>query len=448
MRLAQFVLNTILFLFLVMQVAVADTSAFKMGMNYKEVKALHEQRLQMGQSRAQQLDDFRSIVRVSRYGDRGLERIFKNFEGKHSIDTTIPGVSHSFTLLTSGSQSQTKGYRRELLYAVAFHNDPRFELVEMNRIVKRDWGNTDKDMVVRHKATGLYARIEVKDVSLSSQSSNIEDLKKQINKMAKEGRLTGQSQYWVNRREVHPEIQRYATSKGINVYGNVSTGTSQKNGLMSSKDFMDDVDKSIFKSDRNRSVFGAGQLANGVWMLVESIPNTFEDIQTVLNPETRTTQDWMRLGSNSTSTLAGSALILSGTLRSASRYASEQLQARSYALSNNAGRAAATFIVADEAFLIWRYREGDVSSSEFWTSQWLLSASMTGSYGGALLGRSIGTYIPLPGTGTLGSLIGSFTGSYLGRVIGKTWVDDYYEMKFGTIDKEFGDYVKKQYNVL
>lgn len=447
MRLARFVLNAILLLVLVMQAAVADTSAFKMGMKYQELKALHEQRLQMGQSRQQQLEDFRSIVRVSRYGDRGLERIFKNFDGKYAIDPTIPGVRHSVTLLASGSQSQSKGYVRELLYATAFHNDPRFELVEMNRIVKRDWGNTDKDLVVRHKTTDRYARIEVKDVSLTSQSNNIEDLKKQINKMAMEGRLTGQSQYWVNRRDVLPEIRRYASSKGINVYGNVSMGITPKNGLMSSKTFMDNVDKSISRSDRNRSVLAAGQLANGAWMLAESIPNTFEDIQAVLNPEARTTQDWMHLGSDLTADLAGSTMLLSGTLKSASRYASESLQGRSYSMSKNADRFAVAFIAADEAFLIWRYREGDVSSREFWTTQWLLGASMTGGYGGALLGRMIGTSVPLPSAGSIGSLLGGFTGNYFGRVIGKAWVNDYYDMKFGAIDKKFGEAVYKHYKV-
>lgn len=73
---------------------------------------------------------------------------------------------------------------------------------------------------------------------------------------------------------------------------------------------------------------------------------------------------------------------------------------------------------------------------------------MVGGYGGAYLGRTIGFYIPLPLAGTVVSYLGGLSGNYLGQVIARSWMNDCYEMKFGAIDKEFGDYVYKRYNVL
>lgn len=78
-----------------------------------------------------------------------------------------------------------KGYRRELLYAVELHNDPRYMLLSMNEPLKRKWGNTDADLMVRHQATGLAGRVEVKDYSRRSQYTNLRDLKIQIDKMAR-----------------------------------------------------------------------------------------------------------------------------------------------------------------------------------------------------------------------------------------------------------------------
>jgi len=240
-----------------------DTSRLYTGISYQEGRTWHEQFLRGEPTKAERLEAMRSVVRTSRFGERGLRRIFRDFSGRHSIDPRIPGVEQSVLLQLSASTSQTKGYRRELLYASAFHNDPRFSLKEMNRVLVRPWGSTDADIVIRHRSTGLYGRVEVKDYSLGSQTTNLRDLKVQIDKMAREGRRAGQPQFWINRREVLPSIRRYANKKGIVVLGNVSTGRSSWGNTISTKEAMAMLDQKFINVDRARTIFAGGQLAYG-----------------------------------------------------------------------------------------------------------------------------------------------------------------------------------------
>ncbi|MBK9616626.1 MAG: hypothetical protein IPO35_14375 [Uliginosibacterium sp.] len=192
--------------------------------SFKEAKTWHEQFMQGAPTKAQRLEAMRTLVTSSPVGARGLRQIYQNFEGRYSIDPTIPGLEKSVLMQRSASKQQAKGYRREVLYAVAYHNDPRFSVVEMNRPLKRPWGNTDADLVIQHHPTGLYGRIEVKDYSLNSQRTNLQKLKAQIDKMSLEGKKTGQLQLWMNARPVIPEIYKFAESRGVYVSENVKTG--------------------------------------------------------------------------------------------------------------------------------------------------------------------------------------------------------------------------------
>ena len=289
-KMAHWILSASMLLSIAMHVSASEITGLNEGMTYREVKTAHESFLQGNPTREQRLEYLRSITKISRYGERGSNNLFRNFEGNHSIDPRIPGVEKSVRLLMSGSKSQRKGYARELVYAVGYHNGPRFTLVGMNQIVKRSWGNTDKDIVIRHKSTGLYARNEVKDISIGSQSTNIRDYKKQIDKMAREGRLTGQPQFWINAREVIPEIERYALSKGVTVHANVSTSSSPKANRVAFIDVSNDIDRRMITAARNRSILGGAGLAFGALTLVDSAPLAWDDIQDISNSSSQTNQ--------------------------------------------------------------------------------------------------------------------------------------------------------------
>ncbi len=87
--------------------------------------------------------------------------------------------------------------------AVAIDRDSRFKVIALDEQVPSRYGKTDRDIVYRHRATGIRGRIEVKDVTPRSQYSDRERMQRQIQLMAAEQRRTGQPQTLLNRRQVH-----------------------------------------------------------------------------------------------------------------------------------------------------------------------------------------------------------------------------------------------------
>jgi hypothetical protein len=422
-----------------------DARGFPADAGYQDVKTWHEQFLRGEPTKAQRLEAMRTIIRESQLGESGLQRIFRNFSTGNSIDPRISGVERSVLLQLSESTSQAKGYRRELLYASAFHNDPRFSLEEMNRFIVRPWGSTDADIVTRHRPTGLYGRVEVKDYSTWSQATNLGDLKVQIDKMAREGRRTGQPQFWINRREVLPDIRRYANKKGIVVLGNVSTGRSSRGNIISSKEALDMLDQEFTRINRAWAISGGAQLIYGAWMLLNAAPSGWEDLQTVWDPATRTTQAWLRVGEHGSYALSGGGMIISGGALLASRFATERLQADLYSLGHWGGVASLLLFGAGEGLSIARYANGDVTSREFWTTQWILGSTGIGSAAGSWIGETAGILV-LKNPIWL-ALLGRTAGAWLGQEIGRRTANTYYERQFAELDQKFGEAVYKHYGV-
>lgn len=447
MKASRHILGYLLSLAAICPAHPADLSGLNKDMTYREVKTWHEQFLRERPVPADRLDAMRSIVKTSQFGERGLNRIYGNFEGTRSIDPTIRGVEQTVLLQRSASNSQAKGYRRELLYAIEFHNDPRFSLEEMNRVLKRPWGHTDADIVIRHRPTGLYGRVEVKDVSLASQKTNLSRLKEQVDKMALEARSTGQVQFWMNRREVLPEFQEYANKRGVRVLGNVKTGRSSIGEAMPSQTAMDTVATDMAQASRRRAIAGSAGLAYGAWMLVESAPGAFYAFQTVLNSETRTSQAWRRLGEQGFYAVAGGGMTLSGGALLWSRYASEGVQGKLFYLSRVGGIASITALGLGEVFLISRYVYGDVSSREFWTTQSVLGFSVVGGIAGFWVGRAMAGLWASPLTIDLGAVLGGAVGTWAGQMTGTLVADYYYDWKFAELDRAFGEFVYARYGI-
>jgi hypothetical protein len=428
-----------------MSLSRADPLGSYKGMSYQEAKTWHEQFMQGNPTKAQRLNAMRELVIASPVGERGLRQIYRNFSGAYSIDPTIPNVENSLLREFSDSKAQVKGYRRELLYAVELHNDPRYMLFSMNEPLKRKWGNTDADLMVRHQATGLAGRVEVKDYSRRSQYTNLRDLKIQIDKMAREGAHTGQLQFWVNRREVIPEIERYTIRKGVVPLGNVSTGRSARGVTLSSGEAMNEFDRHFAKVDQRRIAMGAGQAAFGAWMLVETLPGTWRDLNNVIDPDTRSTQAWLRLGQSGSSAIAGGTMMLSGGTLATARFAGSALQSRMYAFGKGGGLASLAALGISESFLIARYARGDVMSQEFWTSQWVFATAGAGGMAGWWAGGLASTL--LFKNPVFGAVAGSTGGGLLGQSFGNRTAQMYYDWKFGKLDQQFGSWVYAQYQV-
>lgn len=448
MKLIRYFQGTILFCLAAGHVFALDAPSLKKVNEYREVKTSYEQFLGGQPSKAARLEKMRSVVRESRLGAARADKLYHNFEGRYSIDPRIPGVETTARLTRSSSKSQAKGYRRELLYAVSIHNDPNFSLEAMNKPLKRPWGNTDADIVFRNKSTGLYGRLEVKDYSINSQTTNLKKLKIQIDKMAKEAGYTGQPQVWINRREVHDEVRKYAESKGVFVLDKVSTGQSPNAKTISSREAWGRVDREIIRVDRTRTAVASGQLAFGAWMLADSMPNAWEDYQAVLNPDTESTQAWLRFGESGSKALAGGAMTASGGTALASKFAGAELQGSLYRYGRVGGVTALAALGVSEVFAIARYRNGDVSSRDFWTSQYVMGTAASGAAVGGWIGTISGALVTKnPYLTTLAGATGGTVGAGVGDIVGRETSEIYYELKFAKLDEAFGKFVYAQYGV-
>jgi hypothetical protein len=396
-----------------------------------------EQTERLGQmTKAEELDSMRDQVREGRYGQRGLNNLFRNFEGEGYIDPMIPGITKNLSALNSLSWQQAKGAARTLLYATKVYQDPRFQLVAVDQPVNAPYGRTDKDLVLRDKLTGQRSRIEVKDVKPASQRADLERIKGQIDKMLAEYRQTGELPVWVNRRETIPAIKEYARQNGIAVYDNIPA-----------KDFHEMILNRIKTASelitQPSLLGGAGEMGIGIWMLAKSAPETLADLEDVLRSDTHEQQDVLRLGEHGTMSLSSISVSGAGAARviGYSRLVSNVRTLNGLgALSKWGGRAGAAFFLISEGFVIAEWQGGGLNDRQFYTIQGGLGGGLAGGAGGTVVGAWIGGGMgavitsetggwgAAPGA-TIGGFLGGLAGGVGGSSLGAGAVDRIYQSK-------------------
>lgn len=253
-----------------------------------------------GSTKTERVAWMREKVLESRYGQRGLENLFKSFEGKGYIDPAIPGVTKNLNALNSMSWQQAKGAARTLLYATTVNHDPRFELVGVDEPVNATYGRTDKDLVLRHKQTGQRSRVEVKDVKPTSQRADLERIKGQIDKMAAEYRQTGELQVWANRQETIPGIKEYAQQKGVPLYEKTKQAEFSK--------VLDDLERRSVVEARVKLAGGAVSSGIGVLLLYTSGNALLADWKS----PPYDLAGWLGTGENASLLIGGGAMTASG----------------------------------------------------------------------------------------------------------------------------------------
>ena len=270
----------------------------------------HEQAAALnGLTRTEKVNWMRGEVLGSRYGQRGLENLFKGFEGRNYLDPEIPGVPKNLRALSSPSQQQAKGAARTLLYATKAYQDPRFELTGVDRPVNAPYGRTDKDLVLRHKPTGQRVRVEVKDVKPSAQRADLERIKMQIDKMAAESKRTGELQAWVNRQETIPAIKEYARQKGVPTYERTKQTEFTK--------VLDDLDRRSVVEARVRLAGGALSTGAGIALLYTSTRTLLEIVRSDANDPASS----LKIGEQSALLAGGAGFTASGIAQVGSRFA-------------------------------------------------------------------------------------------------------------------------------
>lgn len=424
----------------------AELADLSRGVGYREVRTAHEQFMAGEPTRAERLEAMRQIVRSSRYGQRGLERIFHDFDGRYALDPRIHGVEKSVRMLASPNVAQQRGYMRELVYAQGFHNDPRFQLVSMNEDRARAWGRTDADIVVRHQETGRQVRLEVKDVSLASQQTNMAKYKLQIDKMAKEARLTGELQFWFNRRPVLPELQEYALQRGVVAVGEVKTGGASRG--LDLREARQLVHREALRVDQFRTGLAVASLVYGPWLLIEDAPETLRVIGVAGDWRSMSLNDQLRLGEHASRTLAGAGMTIAGGASFGGRFVPITMQGPLSAVARAGGWGSLAALGAGEVFLVVRYRSGDLSGREFWTTQMVMASTATGTFIGGWVGTVSGSAVPFVPLGALiGGLAGSAAGGYAGKTLAQHSAEWFYERQQGKFDDQFGQAVYTAYGI-
>ena len=425
---------------------VASTAIGDRVGNYASIRTWHEQYLATSPTQQGRVEAVRQIVRSGSLGDRGLQRIFHNFEGRMAIDPSIPGVEKTARLLASSNRAQVKGHTRELLYAIGIHNDGRNSLIEMGRKLDRPWGKTDADIVLRNHRTGLYGRIEVKNYSLRSQITNEAKLKAQISKMAREARLTGQPQFWINRHGITPQLRRYAARSGILTLDKVGTGQRLPAGTQSFDQALAKMDARFMRVAQRRAMVGGTMIGFGVGLLTASLRETWTAVQGLSDP--KHSADWSRLGSAGSYSVAGTGMIVSGSALSFAPRFAEATQGRLYAFGKLGGAFSVAALGAGVAIDISRYRSGAISSVEFWRRAAHASSVVAGGTMGAWLGSSITAVATAnPALAAAGGIAGSFLGASIMTYAGGAVLDHKMEAARRHHDQAFGDSVYHRYGL-
>ncbi len=290
-----------------------------------------------GVTKTEKADWMRSKVLESRYGQRGLNNLFKGFEEKNYLEPEIPGVTKNLNALSSLSQQQAKGAVRTLLYATKAYQDPRFQLVGVDQPVNAPYGRTDKDLVLRHRQTGQRVRVEVKDVKPEAQRADLERIKGQIDKMAAEYRRTGELQAWANRQEAIPAIKEYAKQHGVPVYENTKQTEFSK--------VLDDLDRRSVVETRVKLAGGALSTGAGVLLLYTSTHGLLDAARSDANDLTTN----LRIGEQSSLLVAGGGFTASGIAQIGSRFATtENALAKLGSVAKWGGRAGIAGVILGE----------------------------------------------------------------------------------------------------
>jgi hypothetical protein len=437
-----------LFLMLLPHTAMAQPAAGGAALapaaNYQAIRTWHEQHLATAPDRAARVEALRRIVRSGQLGERGLQRIFNNFEGRGAIDPTIPGVEKTARLLASSNRAQVKGHTRELLYALRLHNDGRHSLIEMGRRLVRPWGRTDADLFVRHQTTGLYGRVEVKDYSLRSQLTNEARLKVQMRKMAREGRLTGQPQFWINRHAMTPQLRLFAARSGLVSMESVATGRRLPAGAQSFDQALARMDREFARVASRRAWLGGAMWGFGAAVLANSLPNLWAATFEVARPGKASLDARLRLVSSGSYSFGGAGLIASGSALAFGARFGEVAQARIFRFGRAGGVVSVAALATGLAIDVYRYQRGSITTEELWEgairSGIQASSAAAGGWVGSVVGGAVG--------GPLGSSGGAIAGGMAGGKLADLAFEKSVQAKRDRLDQAFGDALNARYGLV
>jgi hypothetical protein len=333
-------------------------------------------------------------------------------------------VEANLILTASQNASVRKGAARTHLYQTRMQQDPRFKLIAVGEPV-RDGANrliTDRDIAFEHKASGIKGRIEVKEISLESQRLSLAKYKRQIDQMASEFEQTGHIQAWVNRREISPEIKRYAELKGVPAYETVITSERPlRPGETRFNNVLDDLNTRFVRAGRLNLFAGGTEAGLGVLMMASSAEPTYRDLVESLDPDRRSTASVLRFGQHGMLFVSGSSFVVRGGAGLAmvwSRAAARST--RLFGLSKFAGRLGWAAALVSYGFVGMQYANGTITDREFAISTAGFVGGIGGGVGGGWAGGEVGAIVGggIGVVATGGNPAGAAAGASIGATVG------------------------------
>lgn len=407
---------------------------------YDQLKAWQQACEKLTLTREQWVEvNLKAPARVA-IGDRGLKQVFGDFAGNRAMNPGTPGLKQTARLMASNNPSQAKGYLRAMIYAQGIDTHPKWKLEAMNQPQVGPEGKTDRDLVMRHRATGATLRIESKEVRPDSQTRNLAKYKTQLDKMYADFRRTGNRQVLINKYEVVEPLKRYAAKLGIPVYEKVGVGRSPAVARN-----LDDVlnTEARVANLRRASIARVAGLGFGLVTVVQTTPVFARDLEAALNngfEDPRLVRQLARSGM----LLSGGSAMAAGALSHLAGW-------------SRAGRvlgpAGLVFAAGSQVMLYLQYRHGDITPRTFWTETGSLNGGLVGGLAGAWAGgkagAALGSWFGPWGTaigGAVGGVGGGVAGAWGGSKIARSAVGRLFDLKDEAHQRELERHVMDLYS--
>ena len=399
---------------------------------YPGIKADASIRWQSSVTPQQQRSVLENVFAQSRYGSRDSVRAMVDFGVNQylSINPNAPGLFQNHLLIASDNKQVAKGALRTQLYANTAQKGGRFDVVSLNQQRLTSIGKTDADLVLKCRVTGTLLRVEVKQLKLLTQDRNLTKYKLQLDKMALDTRI-GEKAVWVNRGPVHTEIKQYATSKGIDAYGNVKTGTITATQRPSHQHLNNILSEQQTKILAERSSVVGRVVAN-----VPSAQGSFSNRSIVTGRLPKTSMNFGKLVTSGCTLTEG--LLASQVTTNTLKRSTGML--RSLKVLGIAGTVLGAGV--EEVMLYNRYSNGELDTNQFLRENGKMGATIAAGAGGAVAGAWIGGIgggligSIVPGAGTaIGATTGAWVGGFAGGFVASWGSNQVFDNHFSTVQK-------------
>jgi hypothetical protein len=203
---------------------------------------------------------------------------------------------------------------------------------------------------------------------------------------------------------------------------------------------------------------GLAQAGLGIWLLVESAQPVYADLSTLIDPASRTPENYSRLFRHGSEAIAGAALFTGGAISTTSSLSRQS--SRLATVSRWAGPVGYMALAGIEGFEVWQWNAGYQTDRQFATGQAQFWGGLAGGVfvgwagakSGAIAGGIIGGFfgpegIPI-GVGigfVIGGLGGGAVGGYWGSAAASRATTAFFEFKDHHQEAEFFRFVCAHY---